>query len=106
MASRAGELHADGYHLVGCDLRDARGVRRALDAGGARAAAPTLVLAECVLVYLREDAAAALLRLLAGAFPRQLLVVYEQCNLDDKVPPRARPRPAPPGPPARPGRLP
>ncbi|KAI8437885.1 hypothetical protein MSG28_010567 [Choristoneura fumiferana] len=84
VACRVGELHADGYHLAGCDLRDGGGVRRALAACGARADAPTLVLAECVLVYLREDAAAALLQLLACAFPKQLLLIYEQCNLDDK----------------------
>ncbi|XP_061708403.1 leucine carboxyl methyltransferase 1 [Cydia pomonella] len=86
VAIRAGgaDLHADGYHLCGVDLRDEPGVLRALTAASARPDAPTLVLAECVLVYLREDAANRLLRLLAQQFPKQVLVVYEQCNLDDK----------------------
>lgn len=79
-----GELHADGYHLVGCDLRQAGEVRRALAAAQVAPAAPTLALAECVLVYLRGDAARALLSQLAAAFPRLVLLVYEQCNLADK----------------------
>lgn len=81
-----GELHADGYHLVGCDLRQAGEVRRALAAAqvAKSAAAPTLALAECVLVYLRSDAARALLSQLAATFPRLVLLVYEQCNLGDK----------------------
>lgn len=79
-----GELHADGYHLVGCDLRQAGEVRRALAAARVSPAAPTLALAECVLVYLRGDAARALLAQLAAFFPRLVLLVYEQCNLADK----------------------
>ncbi|XP_053621816.1 leucine carboxyl methyltransferase 1 [Plodia interpunctella] len=79
-----GDLHSDGYHLAGCDLRCLGEVRRKLAAAGALAAAPTLLLAECVLVYLRPDAADALLRYFAGEFERCTLVVYEQCNLGDK----------------------
>ncbi|XP_047021511.1 leucine carboxyl methyltransferase 1 [Helicoverpa zea] len=81
---RAGDLHADGYHLVGCDLRCLGSVRRALTAAGAADALPALLLAECVLVYLRGDAADALLAHLAAAFPRAALLVYEQCGLGDK----------------------
>ncbi|XP_023944864.2 leucine carboxyl methyltransferase 1 isoform X2 [Bicyclus anynana] len=84
VALRGGELHADGYHLLGCDLRCPGEVRRKLAAGGAAGALPTLLLAECVLVYLRPDAADALLRELAAAFPRVVLLVYEQCNLADR----------------------
>ncbi|XP_059051954.1 leucine carboxyl methyltransferase 1 [Achroia grisella] len=84
---REGDLHSDGYHLAGCDLRCLGEVRRKLAAAGAGegpAAPPTLLLAECVLVYLRPDAADALLRRLAAQFPRCALLVYEQCNLGDK----------------------
>ncbi|XP_028176195.1 leucine carboxyl methyltransferase 1 [Ostrinia furnacalis] len=81
---REGDLHADGYHLLGCDLRCLGEVKRKLAAGGADGALPALLLAECVLVYLRPDAAAALLQHLAAAFPRAALLVYEQCNLADK----------------------
>ncbi|KAJ2940780.1 hypothetical protein O0L34_g14893 [Tuta absoluta] len=79
-----GELHADGYHLVGCDLRVLSDVRRALAAARVAPDAPTLVLSECVLVYLRPEPAAALLRHLAATFPRLALVIYEQCSLGDK----------------------
>ncbi|CAH2103058.1 unnamed protein product [Euphydryas editha] len=81
---RSGDLHSDGYHLLGCDLRCLGEVRRKLQAGGASPDAPALLLAECVLVYLRPDAALALLRHLAATFPRCVLLVYEQCNLGDK----------------------
>ncbi|XP_041975132.1 leucine carboxyl methyltransferase 1 [Aricia agestis] len=81
---RSGDLHADGYHLLGCDLRSVSSVRRALAAAGAQPDAPTLLLAECVLVYLRAEPARALLRHLAEAFSRCVLLVYEQCNLGDK----------------------
>lgn len=83
---REGDLHSDGYHLLGCDLACLSEVRRKLASAvaGAGAEAPTLVLAECVLVYLRAEAAAALLRELASRFPRSALVVYEQCNLGDR----------------------
>ncbi|XP_060807261.1 leucine carboxyl methyltransferase 1 [Amyelois transitella] len=79
-----GDLHSDGYHLVGCDLRCLGEVRRKLAAASCSRDAPTLLLAECVLVYLRPDAADALLRHFAAEFPRCALVVYEQCNLGDK----------------------
>ncbi|XP_045780721.1 leucine carboxyl methyltransferase 1 isoform X1 [Maniola jurtina] len=82
--TRAGELHADGYHLLGVDLRCAGAVRRALAAAGAADELPTLLLAECVLVYLRPAAADALLAALAGSFARCVLLVYEQCNLADR----------------------
>lgn len=81
---RSGDLHADGYHLLGCDLRCVAEVRRKLAGAGAGPHAPALLLAECVLVYLRPDAADALLRHLADSFPRCALLVYEQCNLGDK----------------------
>ncbi|XP_049876219.1 leucine carboxyl methyltransferase 1 [Pectinophora gossypiella] len=83
LGAGGGELHADGYHLVGCDLRSLGDVRRALAAARAAPDAPTLALAECVLVYLRPEPARALLAHLAAAFPRLALLVYEQCSLDD-----------------------
>ncbi|KAG7311096.1 hypothetical protein JYU34_003962 [Plutella xylostella] len=97
---RSGDLHADNYHLVGCDLRCVAEVRRKLSSAGALGGAgaagagaagegrgealPTLVLAECVLVYLRPEPAAALLAALCAALPTSMVIVYEQCNLDDK----------------------
>ncbi|XP_045495741.1 leucine carboxyl methyltransferase 1 [Colias croceus] len=81
---RSGDLHADGYHLLACDLRCERELARKLAAGGAARELPALLLAECVLVYLRPDAADRLLAQLAAAFPRCVLLVYEQCNLGDR----------------------
>lgn len=79
---------------MAADLRDPAAVQRALQSSGAWGGAwggagqgaprPTLVLAECVLVYLPPPAAAALLQALSDWFPTSMVVLYEQCNLDDK----------------------
>ncbi|KAG5176211.1 S-adenosyl-L-methionine-dependent methyltransferase [Tribonema minus] len=51
------------------DLRDANGVVRALLAAGLDPQAPTLLVAECVLVYMEPAESAALLAELSGNFP-------------------------------------
>eukprot|EP00611_Tribonema_gayanum_P009603 TRINITY_DN1941_c0_g1_i11.p1 TRINITY_DN1941_c0_g1~~TRINITY_DN1941_c0_g1_i11.p1 ORF type:complete len:241 (-),score=48.79 TRINITY_DN1941_c0_g1_i11:2342-3064(-) len=61
---------SDGaYHLISGDLRDAKGVVRALLAAGLDPQAPTLLVAECVLVYMEPAESAALLAELSGNFP-------------------------------------
>lgn len=84
MIIRSGDLHADGYHLAACDLRCPASVRRALAGSAWSGAAPTLLLAECVLAYLRPEPAAALLRALALDHPCAALLLYDQCNLGDR----------------------
>ncbi|XP_022119258.1 leucine carboxyl methyltransferase 1 [Pieris rapae] len=81
---RSGDLHAEGYHLAGCDLANVAEVARKLAGAGVRGDAPALLLAECVMVYLRPAAADALLAHIAAAFPRCVLLLYEQCNLADR----------------------
>ena len=55
----------------------------ALADAGWRPAEPTLVLAECVLVYLPPEAAAAVVALFGGAPGGGALAVYEQIGPDD-----------------------
>jgi tRNA wybutosine-synthesizing protein 4 len=69
---------ADGtYHLLSADLRDVKGTVAALSAAGANPAAPTLIIAECVLVYMEPADSAALLAALSSAFSQAVFVNYE-----------------------------
>lgn len=81
---REGDLHADGYHLLGCDLRCLSEVQRKLERTGIRYDLPTLFIAECVLVYLKPEPCQKLLMWLAKQFPNSMLLSYEQVNLKDK----------------------
>lgn len=53
---------ADSYKLVAADLRDSAGLEDALATAGVDFAAPTILLAECVLVYMEPAESAALLQ--------------------------------------------
>ena len=74
---------AAGYQLRAADLRDVSALEAALADAGWRPAEPTLVLAECVLVYLPPEAAAAVVALFGGAPGGGALAVYEQIGPDD-----------------------
>lgn len=52
------------YHLVAADLRDTRVVESALRRVGIDFSAPTIVLAECVLVYMEPRESSALLEVI------------------------------------------
>jgi tRNA wybutosine-synthesizing protein 4 len=67
----------NAYHLLSADLRDIRSTVAALLAAGADRAAPTLIIAECVLVYMEPVDSAALLAALSNTFTQALFVSYE-----------------------------
>lgn len=85
-AAAADPLYLPGAHdyaLVGADLRDLPGLERALQTAGFDFSLPTLVLAECVLVYLPADASTGVLGWLASRLSGGALVVnYEQIHPD------------------------
>ena len=74
---------AGGYHLAATDLADLARLEAGLHSAGWDAAAPTLVLAECVLVYMPPAEARSLLGWFAARCRRLVLAAYEQVGPDD-----------------------
>lgn len=78
------DLHAPNYHVVGVDLRNIDEVAKKLRQADVDMALPTIVLAECVLVYVEPANCATLLGWLATNFASAVLVNYEQVNMRDR----------------------
>ena len=79
------ELHSSEYHLVACDLRNVPELHKKLfDECHLDASLPTLVISECVLVYMSRSDTHGFLRWSSGAFSNCLIVNYEQVNVFDK----------------------
>ena len=79
----AGRIQAPGYCLLPGDLRDVQGIQQLLLQAGLQPHLPTLVLAECVLVYMEPQHSAQLLRCLGDLLPTAACLVYEQIRPDD-----------------------
>ena len=71
------------YQLRAADVRDEAALEAALAEARWDETRPTLVLLECVLVYLPPDAAASVLRLFGRRARRCVAAVYEQIGPDD-----------------------
>lgn len=78
-----GHLHTARYTLLPGDLRDVQGVHAALLEAGLQADQPTLVLAECVLVYMQPAESVRLVRHLGSLLTTAAFLVYEQLRPDD-----------------------
>ncbi|KAJ8890437.1 hypothetical protein PR048_009946 [Dryococelus australis] len=72
------DIHTASYHLVGVDLQNLDRLREKLDMSGVQDYLPTLLLAECVLVYMREEEVHRLLSYFANKFHTALFINYEQ----------------------------
>ncbi|KAK9815129.1 hypothetical protein WJX73_008299 [Symbiochloris irregularis] len=81
--SGKGHLHTARYSLLPGDLRDVQQVQAALLEAGLQPGQPTLVLAECVLVYMQPAESAALVRQLGSLLTTAACLVYEQIRPDD-----------------------
>lgn len=78
-----GEIHGPVYHLLTADLRDVSSLQSALTAAGIQPSRPTLLLSECVLVYLEPEESCAIIAWAARAFSRSVFVTYEQIRPHD-----------------------
>ncbi|CAM9832892.1 unnamed protein product [Ectocarpus sp. 4 AP-2014] len=76
-------LANDLYKLVAADLRDITTLEDALFTAGVDFAAPTIFLAECVLVYMEPADSGALLQWCASKFPDSLFAAYEMTSPHD-----------------------
>ncbi len=78
------DLHGMDYHIVGADMRQLKQVTDKLESCSIDKNLPTLVVAECVLVYMETDHSANLLHWLAQSFQTVFFVNYEQVNMADR----------------------
>lgn len=78
------ELHADHYHIVPGDLRDVQSLEARLLAAGLDKSLPTLLVAECVLVYMNSEDSAKVIEWAGKTFPSGIFINYEQINMDNK----------------------
>uniref|UniRef100_A0A915PHD0 Leucine carboxyl methyltransferase 1 n=1 Tax=Setaria digitata TaxID=48799 RepID=A0A915PHD0_9BILA len=76
-------VHAGDYHLVGADLRQLNEFKEKLESCSLDYKAPTLFIAECVLVYMGISQSDALLGASAEWFEKVFFLNYEQVNIND-----------------------
>lgn len=82
VANKGTDIHGSNYHLVAGDLRKFDELEpKLLNDCGLDSNLPTLILSECVLVYLPPEKAANVLSWFSAKFKTSLVVNYEQVNL-------------------------
>lgn len=78
-----GRIITSNYSLVPVDLRDTDVLAAQLQSAGFDLSAPTLVVSECVLVYMEPAASNKVVAWLAAHLPCAVMVVYEQIHPHD-----------------------
>lgn len=78
VSEEEGSLSSPEYSVLPIDLRDLTRLSTTLASARLQLEAPTLVLAECVLVYMTPSESAAIVSLLGAALPHAVFAVYEQ----------------------------
>jgi len=78
------DLHSCRYHLVAADFTDLTGLEAKLMESEVDFSCPTLILAECALVYVQPGRTSALVNWLAAKFSSLAFINYEQLNMEDR----------------------
>ena len=78
-----GKVSSHHYFLHPVDLRYPCEVQDALESAKLHSDAPTLILAECVLIYMEQMHSKRLLNLLSEMFETSVMLIYEQINPTD-----------------------
>jgi len=81
--TETGSIVSDSYCLMPGDLRDIGAFEAALRDNGFDPSVPTLVLSECVLVYMEPKYSQELVNWAGRTLPDAVFVVYEQIHPDD-----------------------
>jgi len=76
-------VHSYNYHLISADLRSIFELENVFSKCNINSKLPTLILTECVLVYMSSTDSSKLLNMLANKFLNVLFVNYEQVNMND-----------------------
>ena len=69
---------------MAADLTDLTNLERKLTESEVSYTCPTLILAECVLVYVDQNKSSKLMTWLANKFSSCAFINYEQLNMNDK----------------------
>ncbi|KAM9599094.1 leucine carboxyl methyltransferase 1 isoform 2-T2 [Morphnus guianensis] len=77
-------LDSSRYSIVGADLRFSSDLEEKLKKHNLDIHLPTLLVAECVLVYMTPQQSANLLKWAASTFPVAMFINYEQVNMTDR----------------------
>lgn len=77
----ANRIVTEEYVLIPGDLRESELIVRELQQTGFRPDVPTLILAECVLVYMPPEDSQALVSKLGSLCSTAAFVIYEQVNI-------------------------
>ncbi|XP_034525453.1 leucine carboxyl methyltransferase 1, partial [Ailuropoda melanoleuca] len=77
-------LDSKRYAIIGADLRDIPELEEKLKKCNMNPQLPTLLITECVLVYMSPEQSANLLKWAASSFETAMFINYEQVNMDDR----------------------
>eukprot|EP00850_Spirogloea_muscicola_P016954 SM000141S00898 [mRNA] locus=s141:222372:225856:+ [translate_table: standard] len=78
-----GELHSSSYHLIPVDLRDLQSLDSALARAAVDVSLPSLILAECVMIYLEPQSSQNICKWAGERFTTAAFVIYEQIRPHD-----------------------
>lgn len=74
----ASTVRGGQYSLLAADLSDLDRVRETLSKAGFDSSVPTLVISECVLIYMEAEHSDAVIEWIASTLPQAAFVLYEQ----------------------------
>ncbi|ELK12084.1 Leucine carboxyl methyltransferase 1 [Pteropus alecto] len=77
-------LDSKRYAIIGADLRDIPELEEKLKKCNMNTQLPTLLVTECVLVYMTPEQSANLIKWAASSFVTAMFVNYEQVNMEDR----------------------
>ncbi|XP_013360353.1 PREDICTED: leucine carboxyl methyltransferase 1 isoform X1 [Chinchilla lanigera] len=77
-------LDSERYAIIGADLRELPELEEKLKKCNMNTQLPTLLITECVLVYMTPEQSANLIKWAASSFETAMFINYEQVNMDDR----------------------